>query len=152
PSRAPGVRSIGQRLLHARDPVGVRRVLVIGSFHVLQLDRHAGDLAGELEGSLISFGDRRSLVGTDVRALVGRVEAALRSLDPPRRDLLAVHEDRALAAFARAASVVGELEADRRLPRGQRLRGSHGVALQAEPVVRVGWLAILYIEAPAAEP
>src|SRR5262245_32017660 len=66
--------SVGQRLLQPGDLVRVLRLLLIGGLDVLQLDRDAGDLAGELERRLVGFRDGRSLVGADIGALVGRIE------------------------------------------------------------------------------
>src|SRR5213594_4053355 len=108
--------SVGERLLERGDPASPLRLVVLGGLHVLQLDRHRSDLAGKLERDLVRFGHRRAFVDTDVGALVGREHATLGALDPPRRNLLAVDEERALAALAEAASVVRELEADGCLP------------------------------------
>ena len=54
------------------------------------------------------------------------------------------------AAFAGAAAVVGEVEADRAGAVGQRLCGSDRVVLAAEPVVVEGRLGVLHYERVAA--
>src|SRR5262249_56563750 len=94
---------------------------------------------------------RRALVRAHVGPFVRRERTALGAVDPTRRDLLAVDEECAGAALADATTVIGELEADRCLPSGQRLLGGHRVALEAQPVVGVRWLAVFHVEAPAAE-
>ena len=94
----------------------------------------------------------RAGLHADVGRLVEGDDAALRLVDPALRDLLAVDEDPARAALAEPAAIVGEVELDRRLARGQRLVGGDLIAFEAQPVVFVGRLAVLHIEAPAAEP
>src|SRR5262249_13143895 len=151
PPRDP-LASIGKPFLHDGHLLGFLLLVVPGDLHILQLDRHGLDLPGELEGWLVGLGDRCSLVRADVGALVSRVEAALGALYASSRDLLAVDVERPLASLAQATAVVVELVADGRLSWWHRLRGGDGIALQAEPVVGVGRLAVLQIEAPAAEP
>src|SRR6266496_4204429 len=75
-------------------------------------DGHLADLAGELERDLVGFSDGCALVRAHVGAFVRREGAALGPVDPTRGDLLPVDEERARAAFADPAAVVGELVAD----------------------------------------
>src|SRR5262249_1836912 len=77
----PGAEpSIRERLPRAGHPLRLLGPLTLRRLHVLQLDRHLGDLAGESEWRFVGFGHRRSLVGADIGPLVGREEAALGSL------------------------------------------------------------------------
>src|SRR5262245_33367112 len=101
----------------------------------LQLDCDLAELAGELERRCVGVGDRRAFVGTNVGAFVGREHAALRALDATAGNGLSIDQERAFAALAKAAAVILELEADRRLPGGQCLVGGDGVLLEAEEVV-----------------
>src|SRR6266496_1352998 len=105
-------RSVGQRPFQDGHLARLLRLLAIGGFHVLQLDGHLADLAGELERDLVGFSDGCALVRAHVGAFVRREGAALGPVDPTRGDLFPVDEECARAAFADPAAVVGELVAD----------------------------------------
>ena len=81
--------SVGEPLLQDGQPAAFPRSFRIGRLHLLQLDRHLVDLAGELERDLV-VRDRRALVRADVRPFVRRERAALGVLDPTRADLAPV--------------------------------------------------------------
>src|SRR5262245_29022298 len=151
-SASASMWSIGQRLLHTGHRLSFLVLIVVGGLDLLQLDGDRDDLAGEPERRLVGLGHRCPFIRADVSPFVGRVEAALRALDAPGRDLLAVDEERALAAPAHTAPVITELEPDRCLAGRQRLWRGDGVPPQAEPVVGIGRPAVLQIETPAAEP
>ena len=147
-------RQSDERLLVRGLRAGLPFRGLLGAGHRRHLDGDLGDLAGEpvRRRNPVVLDDRRLAVFADVGPFVGREDHRLRPLDPPFGHLLAVDEDRPHAPLAEAAAVVGELEADRRLPGRHGLRRGDGEALQAEEVVGVGRLAVLQVEAPAAEP
>src|SRR5512139_2693739 len=76
------------------------------------LDGHLRQAPGEarlrLRADRLHHG--RAQVDADVGRLVGGEDARLRDADAPLGDLLAVHEQRALATLGRAATVVREIE------------------------------------------
>ena len=96
-------------------------------------------------------GDRRTGVQSDIRALSCRKSAALCHLNSILPDFLAVHEQSAGAALSGTASIIGKVENDCCLAGHERLVGSYSEPLQTQEIVVVGWLAILNVEAPAAE-
>ena len=87
---------------------------------------------------------RRAPVLPHIERVVGREMDGDRFLEPALRDRLFVHRQRARAAFAGAAAVVGEVEADRAAARGQRIRGGDRVFLETEPAVEEGRFAVEY--------
>ena len=80
-----------------------------------------------------------------------REDVGVGVLDASRPDLLAVDVERGRSAFAAAVAVVGEIELDRRLAGRKPLAGVDRVLLKTHKVVGVGRLAVLHVEAPAAE-
>jgi hypothetical protein len=79
-----------------------------------------------------------------IERVVGREMDGDRFLEPALGDRLFVHRQRAGAAFAGAAAVVGEVEADRAAASGQRIRGGDRVFLQTQPAVDEGRFAVEY--------
>ena len=72
-------------------------------------------------------------------------------VDASAGDLVAVDEESGGAAFAEAASVIGEVHADGGFAGGEGAGSGDLVGDEAEEVVAEGWLAVFEVEAPAAE-
>ena len=110
------------------------------------VDRHFEDFPGEFAwlAGLIIFADRRSVIDADVGSFIRRENTALSMVDSSLGNFLTIHRNRSGAAFAHAA-IVGKIKTDRCFPWSQSLRGADGIALQAEIVVGIRRLAVLYI-------
>ena len=104
-----------------------------------------------LSPGLVLRRDRRAAVLADIAAVVGGEDHRQRGVDLPLAGLLAVDEERRLAALAQAAAGVGELHAHLVLAGRDRLLGPDDEVLQAAPVVAVLELAVLGVQAPAAD-
>src|SRR5258708_21703188 len=99
----------------------------------------------------VVLGDRGAAVLADVAAVVGGEDHRLRHWDGSFADLLAVDIERHLSALAEAAAGVGKLHAYLVLPRRQRTRGFNVEVIHSRHVIAILELAVLCVEAPAAD-
>jgi hypothetical protein len=65
-------------------------------------------------------------VDAHIRSLICRENQGLCSVNPAARDLLSIHEQRTVPAFAWSASVIGKLETDIVFALGKRFSCSNG--------------------------
>jgi hypothetical protein len=110
---------------------GLREELVLLRFFSLlrSLESHDDfvDLAGAFIGrpNSIVLSDRRLSVFTDICSFIGREYDGLGVFDSSSSHFLAIDKNLIYAAFAQAASIIGELIADACLPdRHRRLGGN----------------------------
>jgi hypothetical protein len=110
------------------------------------------DLAGELAALYVALGsDGGPGFAADVESLVSREDERLGPLDATLAYLLAVVVERHVATLGQSAAVVGELGAHLVLARRHGLVGLRREGLDTEQVVGEPQLAVLRVEAPAAD-
>ena len=125
--------------------IGVLRVLA-------EVDLDPLDLAVELRaGGVIVVADRCTTVAADVGLVVQGEEIWRGPVEAPLAGLLAVDVEGDRAAFAKAASIVGELHPHLVLACRDLLLPFDLGILQAEQVVAVGRTAFLRVDAPTPE-
>src|SRR6266404_4064250 len=99
----------------------------------------------------VVLGHGGAAVLSDVAAVIGGEDHRLRHWDCSFADLLAVDIKSDLSALAETAAGVGKLHAHLVFARGQRLRGFHVEKIHSRHVIAVLELAVLRVEAPAAD-
>src|ERR1700746_479465 len=99
----------------------------------------------------VVLGHGGAAVLADVAAVVGGEDHRLGHWDDPFADLLAVDVERHVSALTEAAAGVGKLHADLVLARRQCPRGFNIKVIPPRHVVAIFELAVLGIEAPAAD-
>ena len=126
-------------------------LLISGAqFRFAEVDDDFLDLARELERHIVVQVHRRARVFAHVEGFIQGEAEGHGPVDPPLGDLLAVHADRAGAAFADAAAVILEVEDNGVLAGLQGILGRDAVVGDIRHVVMENRLAVLEHQRVAA--